>query len=85
MKDPRDNEVKVYFDSAEFKELKELCAASKIKHSRLLRDLALDLMRQRQFNGTPTQNSGTNSGRNWALPVANCRWNFGTTPVRPRI
>lgn len=85
MKDPRDNEVKAYFDSAEFKELKALCAADKIKHSRLLRDLALDWMRQRQSSGTQVRDGMANSGLNWAQPAANSRWNFGGTPVRPRI
>jgi hypothetical protein len=85
MKDLRDNEVKAYFDSSEFKELKAACSAAKVKHSRLLRDLALDWMRQRQSTGTQAQDDRPNSGRNWALPVANSRWNFGGAPVRPRI
>jgi hypothetical protein len=85
MKNPRTFEVKVRFNADEVLAFSRACSEKDIKQGKLLRDLALDWLRHHQSSELTPQRKRPDEGPNWALPVANSRWNYGTTPVRPRI
>lgn len=85
MKNPRTFEVKVRFNADEVLALGRACTEVDISHSKLLRDLALDWIRRHQSIEEAPKEKRPGAGLKWALPVANSRWNFGTTPVYPRI
>jgi hypothetical protein len=85
MKNPRHIEVKTRMSDEEHRALSEACNEADVSHSKLLRDLALDWIRQRQSIESATKEKRPNQATKWAQPAANSRWNFGATPVRPRI
>lgn len=85
MKNPRTFEVKTRLNADEVLAFSRACDEADISHAKLLRDLALDWVRQHQSTASGPEDKRPNPAPKWALPVANSRWNFGTTPVRPRI
>lgn len=85
MKNPRTFEVKTRLNADEVLALSRACNEADISHSRLLRELALDWVRQHQSIEGTSQDKRPKVGPKWALPVANSRVNFGVAPVRLRI
>lgn len=85
MKNPRTFEVKTRFNADEVLALTRACDDADISLSKLLRDQAMDWVRQRQCTEGSATEKRPNLGPKWALPVANSRVNFGVAPVRLRI
>jgi hypothetical protein len=85
MKNPRTFVVKALFNADELMALNDACGSAEVSHSRLLRDLAMNWIRQRQSTESAGPDKCPDSGQKWAIPTANSRWNYGVAPVRPRI
>jgi hypothetical protein len=85
MKNPKSLPVKAYVSVDEYLEFEKACVIADVKHSRILRDLLNDWTRQVKSTEPVDQKRRTSVGPKWSLPTANSRWNYGTTPVYPRI
>jgi hypothetical protein len=85
MKNPRNVVVKALFNAEEFMALDDACGSADVPHSRLLRDLALAWVKQRQSTGVADQEKWASAGQKMAIPNAHSRVNFGIAPVRLRV
>jgi hypothetical protein len=85
MKNPRTFVVKALFNADEFLALNEACGNADVSHSRLLRDLAMTWIRQRQCTEAANQEKWAVGGQKMAMPNAHSRVNYGVAPVRLRV
>jgi hypothetical protein len=85
MKNPRTFVVKALFNADELMALNEACVNADVPHSRLLRDLAMSWIKQRQFTEAANQEKWAVSGQKMAIPSAHSRVHYGIAPVRLRV
>jgi hypothetical protein len=85
MKNPRNVVVKALFNADEFVALNDACAREDVSHSRLLRKLAMEFVKQRQSTEAAGQEKCAGAGQKLAMPNPHARVNYGVAPVRLRV
>lgn len=85
MKDPKSLPVKTYVSTSEYLEFEKACVIADVPHSRILRDLLNDWVRQVKSTEASDQKKSASTGPKWSLPAAHARVNYGVAPVRLRV